>query len=235
MSNTEAKLSEKWHVFSVALCERSLTNAPVLCQVIHIKTRRLLSNWVLQQLIPPVYHHARGSFCQEQVVQAHFGWRTVKWQQSYPPAVPEFEASQPKSTHPAERDCTRSSKQTLRVYLDKGRVSEQKQQVTRQGAVPAMGAERVSKICLKNNWLKSRLLLAFYILQNLQQESRKLSELLFHIARNSVWRQESLHGGFMGEQSRPSIFSWQWYMLYSVFFFPLPLCLPSFISAVGFT
>lgn len=143
-------------------------------------------------------------------------------QQSYPPDVPEFEASQPKSTHPAERDCAWSSKLTLRVYLDKGRVPEQKQQVTRQGAVPATGAEQVSKICLKNNCLKSRFLLAFYILHNLQQESRKLSELLFHIARNSVWRQESLHNGFMGERSCPSIFSWQWYMLYSVFFSTSP-------------
>lgn len=62
--------------------------------------------------------------------------KRLQQQSYYPLAVPEFEISQPKSTHPAERDCTRSSKQTLRVYLDKGRVSEQKQQVTRQGAVP---------------------------------------------------------------------------------------------------
>lgn len=62
---------------------------------------------------------ATANSCQEQVVRAHFGWRAVKGhrQQSYPPAVPEFEASQPKFTHPAERDCTRSSKQTLRVYV----------------------------------------------------------------------------------------------------------------------
>lgn len=64
-------------------------------------------------------------------------------QQSYPPAVPEFEASQKKSAlNSAERrrrgvqNRRWSSKQTLKVYLDKGRVSEQKQQVTRQGAVP---------------------------------------------------------------------------------------------------